>query len=775
MISQNQNSFENLGTILLDLLTRRGKTITEELRDALAFFMLHLGQAEHLGGLCAELDATPQNKKYAELLREAELLTDSSNKIADEPNNLSVAPTPFLLDESEPKKLRIYSRRNFCSESRLAAGIHGMCSTSASDVNEVKEALAQLEQTLKNARENGDKKAYSLNPLQLEAAELAVSEKFSVICGGPGTGKTTTVKAILNLYEGIYDRVALCAPTGRAAKRLTELTGHSASTIHRLLEVDYSTGSVRFIHNEKNLLPFDVIILDEMSMVDAKLFQALLAAARYHCRIIMVGDADQLPSVGPGSVLGEILQADVLPTVRLNEIFRQAQKSMIVQNAHRIVEGQMPIKGGRDDDFFMIESTGLACQRLICDLVSTRLPKSYGYDPVRDIQVLCPTKVGPTGSVELNRRLQAILNPPAPDKPQIIWEQSGRVLRCGDKVMQIKNDYDIPYERDGAEAGVGAYNGDMGIITAVDPESRAVTVQMDDRKYIYGADQLAVDAMRKMFDTVNISGTVVIGEGEMDEAPMLYIGEHVGAGGPEVDIAVDPVEGTNLVAKGQPGAIAVIAIAPKGCLLHAPDMYMDKIAVGPRAKGCIDINAPVKENLERVAKALDRKVGDLTVVLLDRERHYGLMDEIRSAGARIHLITDGDVNPIVNAGIEGTGVHMYIGRGGAPEGVLAAAAIKCLGGDMQARLCPEDEAQVKRCLDMGIGDVNKVLTLDDMVKGDDCMFTATAITECQLLNGLRYFGGGVRTHTVSMRYKTGTVRFVDAVHSFDRKDFAVKL
>lgn len=328
-------------------------------------------------------------------------------------------------------------------------------------------------------------------PLQREAIRLALSSRVMVLTGGPGTGKTTTVKAILNLYEGIYDRVALCAPTGRAAKRLTELTGHSASTIHRLLEVDYSTGSVRFIHNEKNLLPFDVIILDEMSMVDAKLFQALLAAARYHCRIIMVGDADQLPSVGPGSVLGEILQADVLPTVRLNEIFRQAQKSMIVQNAHRIVEGQMPIKGGRDDDFFMIESTGLASQRLICDLVSTRLPKSYGYDPVRDIQVLCPTKVGPTGSVELNRRLQAILNPPAPDKPQIIWEQSGRVLRCGDKVMQIKNDYDIPYERDGAEAGVGAYNGDMGIITAVDPESRAVTVQMDDRKYIYGADQLA--------------------------------------------------------------------------------------------------------------------------------------------------------------------------------------------------------------------------------------------------------------------------------------------
>ena len=290
-----------------------------------------------------------------------------------------------------------------------------------------------------------------------------------------------------------------------------------------------------------------------------------------------------------------------------------------------------------------------------------------------------------------------------------------------------------------------------------------------------GADGLAVDAMRAAFDTVNIKGTVVIGEGEMDEAPMLYIGEEVGAGGPEVDIAVDPIEGTNLVAKGQNGAIAVIAIAPRGCLLHAPDMYMDKIAVGPRAKGCIDINAPISENLARVAKAMDRKISDLNVVLLDRERHYGLMDEIRKAGARISLITDGDVNPIVECCIEGSGVHMYVGKGGAPEGVLGAAAVKCLGGDMQARLVPEDEAQVQRCLKMGIADINKVLTLDDLVKGDDCMFTATAITNCNMLNGLRYFGDGVRTHTISARYKTGTVRFVDAIHSLDRKVLAVKL
>lgn len=302
----------------------------------------------------------------------------------------------------------------------------------------------------------------------------------------------------------------------------------------------------------------------------------------------------------------------------------------------------------------------------------------------------------------------------------------------------------------------------------------ARSVGRGDKNY---TDSLAVDAMRKMFDTINISGTVVIGEGELDEAPMLYIGEKVGAGGDEVDIAVDPVEGTNLVAKGQPGSIAVIAIAPKGCLLHAPDIYMEKIAVGPRAKGCIDINVPVEENLKRVAKALQRDIDDITVVTMDRPRHAELIKQIRKAGARIELITDGDVNPIVNAGIEGTGVHMYIGKGGAPEGVLGAAALKCLGGDMQARLCPENEEQIQRCYKMGIKDINHVLTIDEMVKGDDCMFTATAITDSNLLKGIRYFGGGVRTHSISMRYKTGTVRFVDAVHKLEDSDdqFSVKL
>ena len=289
-----------------------------------------------------------------------------------------------------------------------------------------------------------------------------------------------------------------------------------------------------------------------------------------------------------------------------------------------------------------------------------------------------------------------------------------------------------------------------------------------------GADGLAVDAMRAAFDTVNISGTVVIGEGEMDEAPMLYIGETVGAGGMAVDIAVDPLEGTNLVAKGMPGAIAVLAVAPQGGLLHAPDMYMDKIAVGPKAAGKIHIDAPVKENLKAVASALSRKVEDLTVVILDRDRHSRLIKDVRDAGARIKLITDGDVSPVINVGIEGSGIHMLVGSGGAPEGVIAAAALKCLGGDMQGRLLPSDDCEIARAKKMGIGDINKVLTIDDLVHGEDAIFAATAITQGDMLNPVHYFGGGVRTHSIVMRYKSGTVRFVDAIHKLDRKSMIFK-
>ena len=278
------------------------------------------------------------------------------------------------------------------------------------------------------------------------------------------------------------------------------------------------------------------------------------------------------------------------------------------------------------------------------------------------------------------------------------------------------------------------------------------------------ADGLAVDAMRQAFDSVRISGTVVIGEGEIDEAPMLYIGEHVGAGGPEVDIAVDPIEGTNLIAKGQNGAIAVMAIAEKGGLLHAPDMYMEKLCVGPRGAGAIDITKSLTENIKNVAAKMNRNVDEITLVMLDRERHYGLMKEARDLGARIMLISDGDVNPAMECCIEGSGVHMVVGTGGAPEGVLAAAALKCVGGDMQARLKPETEEEIRRCHEMGITAVNQVLTLDDLVRTDDVIFAATAITRGNLLNAIQYFPGGARTHTIVMRSKTGTVRFLDTVH-----------
>ena len=278
------------------------------------------------------------------------------------------------------------------------------------------------------------------------------------------------------------------------------------------------------------------------------------------------------------------------------------------------------------------------------------------------------------------------------------------------------------------------------------------------------ADGAAVNAMRIMLNQVNIDGTIVIGEGEIDEAPMLYIGEHVGAGGPEVDIAVDPIEGTNLIAKGQNGAIAVMAIAEKGGLLHAPDMYMEKICVGPRGAGAIDITKSLTENIQNVAAKMGRKVDEINLVMLDRERHYGLMKEARDLGARIMLISDGDVNPAMECCIEGSGVHMVVGTGGAPEGVLAAAALKCVGGDMQARLKPETEEEIRRCHEMGVKDVNQVLTLDDLVRTDDVIFAATAITRGNLLNPIQYFPGGARTHTIVMRSKTGTVRFLDTIH-----------
>ena len=289
------------------------------------------------------------------------------------------------------------------------------------------------------------------------------------------------------------------------------------------------------------------------------------------------------------------------------------------------------------------------------------------------------------------------------------------------------------------------------------------------------ADGAAVEAMRKMFDTVAISGTVVIGEGEMDEAPMLYIGEKVGKGGVEVDIAVDPLEGTNLTAKNMNGAIAVMAIAEKGSLLHAPDMYMDKIVVGPKAKGAIDINIAPEENMLNVAKALGKEVRDLNIVMLERERHQYIVDAARKLGARCKFISDGDVSPVIATSFGTEGIDMMMGKGGAPEGVIAAAAIKCMGGDMQGRLVPETEEEIRRVHEMGIADVNKVLTLDDLVSTNDVYFVATGVTNGDMLKGVRFTEKHAITHTVVMRGLTSTIRFIEAYHDYDHKPGYIKL
>ncbi len=285
------------------------------------------------------------------------------------------------------------------------------------------------------------------------------------------------------------------------------------------------------------------------------------------------------------------------------------------------------------------------------------------------------------------------------------------------------------------------------------------------------ADGAAVAAMRAMFDTVNIDGVVVIGEGEMDEAPMLYIGEHIGSKGAsnQVDIAVDPVEGTNLVAKGLPNAIAVIAVAPRGTLLNAPDMYMEKIAVGPKAKGCVHLDSPIEVNLNSVARAQGKSVSELTVVLLDRERHHGIITKVREAGARIKLISDGDVSAGISVAFEETGVDMLLGTGGAPEGVLTAAALKCLGGEFQGRLIFADDQQLERGKQMGITEPNKIYTIDELVRTDDVMFAATGITDGDFLRGIRYIGEWATTHSLVMRSTTGTVRYIDARHKITQK------
>ncbi len=283
------------------------------------------------------------------------------------------------------------------------------------------------------------------------------------------------------------------------------------------------------------------------------------------------------------------------------------------------------------------------------------------------------------------------------------------------------------------------------------------------------ADAAATSTMRKLLDAIPIEGTVVIGEGEMDDAPMLHIGERLGLGpAPAVDIAADPLEGTNLLARGSANALCVIALGPAGTLLHAPDMYMQKIAVGPSCRGRIDIRQPVTENLHAVARATSKDPSEIVVAILDRPRHEEMISQIRQTGARIKLISDGDIVAALSTAFEQFGVDILLGTGGSPEGVLAAAALKCLGGELQGRLLPSSEEQRQRCYRMGL-DPGQVLSMEDLVVGDDVIFAATGVTDGELLRGVRSTANrGVRTHSLVMEAKTGTVRFIETLHDTSR-------
>lgn len=294
----------------------------------------------------------------------------------------------------------------------------------------------------------------------------------------------------------------------------------------------------------------------------------------------------------------------------------------------------------------------------------------------------------------------------------------------------------------------------------------ARTMGLGDRRY---SDHVAVEAMREEMDTLQMDGRVVIGEGERDKAPMLYTGEEVGAlrgkdGATQVDIAVDPLEGTNLCALGAPDSIAVLAAAERGGLLYAPDVYMDKIVVGPTARGSIHIDAPVPENLRNIAAAFGRKVSDLTIVVLDRPRHDQLIADIREAGARIRLIPDGDLSAGISAAVRGTGIHAVMGIGGAPEGVITAAALRCLGGEIQARLKATNEEQQERVRSLGFHDLSKIYKTEDLAPGNEILFSSTGVTDGELLRGVRFFGGGSRTSTLFMSLSRKIIRFVDTIH-----------
>ncbi len=377
----------------------------------------------------------------------------------------------------------LFLQKQHVSETYIAARMKAMLSMAPNAIGGAEGKIAAIEK--KRGIQYADK--------QREAIRAALEQGILILTGGPGTGKTTTLNAIIHLLKEAGERVYLAAPTGRAAKRMSELTGEEAKTIHRLLQVDWDEqDNPVFTRNERNPLECDCLVIDELSMVDSYLFESVLRALPFSCRLVLVGDNDQLPSVGAGNVLGDLMASGLFPTVELKEIFRQSMESLIVLSAHRIVEGKMPELRRHDSDFFFLpqEEAGKAAQ-LIVSLCSVRLPRSYGYSSVTDIQVLCPGRKGELGTVELNKHLREAINPPSKAKKET--KVNGILFREGDKVMQIRNDYNLPWIKDDSTSGEGVFNGDMGVITEIDRPGGAIHVRIDDKDVLYDFEHAATE------------------------------------------------------------------------------------------------------------------------------------------------------------------------------------------------------------------------------------------------------------------------------------------
>ena len=419
-------------------------------------------------------------------LPRAQLLDTASNFIHQPPEKLAAALDRCL--ETEELCVRMFDGTPYVYLPDLLAAEQDIADRLALLTRRGKNPVCDLDRNIQVLELT---QGFAYAPLQKEAIRKAMTENCLVLTGGPGTGKTTSTRGIVTLLERMGLTVLLLAPTGRAAKRMSELCSREAQTIHRCLGMTFNelTGEVTFKKNEKDLLEADAVIVDEMSMVDLPLMDALLAALKPGCRLVMVGDPDQLPSVGPGNVLGDILRSGSVASVTLTEVFRQAEQSAIIRNAHAVNRGRSPdLKNKQNDFFFLCRRSPDRLVQTVVDLCRTRLPENMGI-PAGQIQVLSPTRKGETGTVSLNRALQAALNPPSPGKRQKAW--GDMVFRVGDRVMQTKNNYDVIWQKDSGEAGSGIFNGDVGTVEDIDPSGELVTIRFDDRTSVYTADLLS--------------------------------------------------------------------------------------------------------------------------------------------------------------------------------------------------------------------------------------------------------------------------------------------